>query len=824
MRTLSLSRNILLVFLLGLLTFYSCKKKNGSVSDSPSKSAAKYISSQSLNLADLDQLNIDVRMLLAENCFKCHNSTKHKGALVLDTKEGIFEGGETGPILEINNSRESEIIRRLKLPSRNEDAMPPEGKRLSKDQIDMLALWIDQGAHWADTTLKLFREAPIALSQPALPTTTADLSHPIDLWVNQYFNEHNIRWPRTIEDHRFIRKVYLDITGLLPPPGEISAFAANQEEDKYEQLVDGLLSDKKNYTLHWFSFWNDLLRNDYSGTGYIDGGRKQISDWLYNALIVDKPYDEFVAELIDPTEESEGFIKGIQWRGAVNASQRRELQAAQNVSQSFLGLNLKCASCHNSFVNNVSLQQAYAFANVFADTSLEIYQCDKPTGKFTAANFIYPELGVVQGDSLREKLNSLAGIMVSPENGRLYRTIVNRFWDRLFGRGLVTPVDDMDQLPWSQDLLDWLAADFINSSFDLKHLLRTILTSKTYRLAPSRDDAPDILNKPDFTFRGPVLRRLSAEQFIDAFTTNIYPFYSGIYYNQTVPDGDPKWIWHREIEFDRTVLPKPGARWFRHKFSLNEIDKIKHARLVISVDSAFTLFLNQEEIAKGEDWRKVVKTSIPVELLQEENCMALFGQNDGLIANPAGILLTLEISYGDYSECVVSDRGWVSTDTLPGSDWKRLEFVDTAWAEVRSYGSTGYWGFLTDFTLGDQANDIARAALVKKDQFMLSLGRPTRENVTTKRDEEATLLQAMTLSNDDLLADNIRRGAQKWKSDDPHQAERNLQNLFYHLIGRMPTKKEKNLLLTEISTDKASVEAWEDIIWALIMLPEFHLI
>ena len=342
--------------------------------------------------------------------------------------------------------------------------------------------------------------------------------------------------------------------GQLPDPSAIEKFVTNKDPQKYSQLIDYLLADDKNYTIHWLSFWNDLLRNDYTGTGYITGGRKQITDWLYCAIYDNLPYDQIVKELVNPREESEGFIAGIQWRGVVNASQRIELQAAQNISQSLLGVNLKCASCHNSFVNNVTLSQAYAFANVFADTTLEIYQCDKPTGRFTNTDFIYPQLGPITGNSPDERLANLSTTMVSPANGRLYRTIVNRIWDRLFGRGLVGQVDDMDQQPWSQDLLDWLAANFIDQGFDLKELLKIITTSKAYRLQPMDVSSPDDLYKKDFIFKGPVPRRISSEQFVDAFSEKIYPFYQSTHYTQNLPAGNPKWIWHREIEVDRDVL------------------------------------------------------------------------------------------------------------------------------------------------------------------------------------------------------------------------------------------------------------------------------
>ncbi|MDZ7647369.1 MAG: DUF1549 domain-containing protein [Cytophagales bacterium] len=147
----------------------------------------------------------------------------------------------------------------------------------------------------------------------------------------------------------FIRRIYLDLIGLLPLPGKIDSFIADTNLAKRELLVTELLKREDDYAQHWLTFWNDALRNDYTGTGYITEGRFAITDWLYESLKNNKPYDQFVRELISPDKRSEGFIRGIQWRGTVNASQRVEMQAAQNISQVFLGLNLKCASCHDKF-------------------------------------------------------------------------------------------------------------------------------------------------------------------------------------------------------------------------------------------------------------------------------------------------------------------------------------------------------------------------------------------------------------------------------------------------------------------------------------------
>src|SRR5262249_52097769 len=145
--------------------------------------------------------------------------------------------------------------------------------------------------------------------------------------------------------------------------------------NKRARLVQLLLADNQRYAEHWLTFWNDLLRNDYRGTGYIDGGRKQISAWLFSALVTNLPYDRFVAQLIHPATNSEGFTKGIIWRGAVNASQVAPMQAAQNISQVFMGVNLKCASCHDSFINDWTLADSYSLANAYATNELEIFQC-----------------------------------------------------------------------------------------------------------------------------------------------------------------------------------------------------------------------------------------------------------------------------------------------------------------------------------------------------------------------------------------------------------------------------------------------------------------
>ena len=507
-----------------------------------------------LNANQLQELNINVRTILAHNCYACHNATKTKGGLRLDKKEFIFKGGEDGPILVAGNPEKSDMIRRVKLPFGHDDAMPTKGKRLSKEDVAMLEYWIQQGAPWPTGPEKsLYRVAALEPRMPALPKAASGLNQLIDLFVNEYFKKNKISWQKSVDDRTYIRRVYLDVTGLNPSPESISAFIADPRSNKREMLVDKLLANNEGYAQHWLTFWNDALRNDYSGTGYITNGRFGITKWLYGSLKTNKPYDTFVKELISPTKESEGFIRGIQWRGTINSSQSTEMQAAQNVSQVLLGLNLKCTSCHDSFISDWKLDDAYAFANVFSSKTLEIHRCDLPTGRMAGYGVLYSSLGKIKETTITaERLVSLADILVQKKNGRLYRTLVNRVWAQLMGRGIVEPVDMMDNEPWSQDLLDWLASDFTANGYDMKRLMKQILISKTYQTPAMGLKESQMLTASNFIFKGMMKRRITAEQFADAVSQSFFPLYTDSALVKKMLPADIK----NDIPFARASLVK----------------------------------------------------------------------------------------------------------------------------------------------------------------------------------------------------------------------------------------------------------------------------
>ena len=462
-----------------------------------------------------------VHPILAANCLSCHDQEKRSGGLALATYEDVLAGGRSGPAVKPGQSAESLLISRLR--GEIEPQMPLGGV-LGDSQIDTLRAWIDEGARPAPEA----RPAPppwepqLSLERPPVPVAVWDgWERPDDRIVAHYLARQGLEPPGLVPDAIFARRAFLDIWGLLPSPSELQSFLNDGSSGKRGELVERLLQHDRHYAEHWISYWNDLLRND-EGVNYYseNASRKSISSWLLHALMTNMGYDQMVLKLLNPARngDPDGFLTGVNWRGAVSAGQTQAMQAAQNTAQIFLGVNLKCNSCHDSFISRWKLKDAYGLAAYFSDEErLRLYRCDAPQDEYATAAFLYGELDRPNpGASPGARRATAAAIFTDPRNGRLPRTIVNRVFEKLLGRGIVEDVDDMDGQPWSPELLDWLASDFVSNGYDLRHLIGTIITSRAYQL-------PSVLRTSgeaaQYSFSGPQLRRLTAEQFADAVGT-----------------------------------------------------------------------------------------------------------------------------------------------------------------------------------------------------------------------------------------------------------------------------------------------------------------
>ena len=466
---------------------------------------------------------LDIHAIFAAHCLTCHNAEKRSGGLSLGTYTDIIAGGRTGAAIMPGRSGESLVVRRILgeiLP-----AMPLGGDPLTETEIATLRAWIDEGARATPSSAaaKARWDPPLGLTEPAIPPLTwAGWTEPLDRFSAAYLTKQRVARPVPVDSAVFARRAYLDLWGLLPAPDEIRAFVASTDPNKRAKLVARLSNDSSRYAENWITWWNDLLRND-EGVAYISevAGRKSITPWLLDALEKNEPYNQIVRKLLNPTAagDPDGFLIGVNWRGVVSASQTPPLQAAQNAAQVFVGINFKCNSCHDSFISKWKLKDAYALAAYFsAEEKLQLYRCDvAQPGQFATAAYMYPELNrPLPSTSIQDRRAAIAAIFTDPRNGRLPRTFVNRIWEKLMGRGFVADADDMDGEPWSPELLNYLAADFVKNGYDIKRLITTILASKTYQMrAAARPDGPPA----HYLFRGPELRRLTAEQFADAIAT-----------------------------------------------------------------------------------------------------------------------------------------------------------------------------------------------------------------------------------------------------------------------------------------------------------------
>lgn len=772
--------------------------------------------------------------ILRERCAECHAGDKKKGGFSFNDRETLMGGSENGPVVITGKSAESALIKAM-LSTDPDEQMPPKGKRVPPEQIALLKEWIDSGIAWEKgfAFKKPAYEPPLLPRSPALPAATDGRTHPIDRILDTYLTAKKQPLPKRASDSVFIRRVYLDLIGMLPTEKELAEFEKNPDRAK---LIDSLLARDIDYTEHWLTFWNDLLRNDYGGTGFITGGRKQISNWLYQALVTNKPFDQFVRELISPPNgESRGFIDGIKWRGDVSAGQTVEIQFAQSVSQTFLGINMKCASCHDSFIDRWKLSEAYGLAAIYAQKPLEIHRCDKPIGQTATAAWLFPEIGQIDATKPPAiRLKQLADLMTHPKNGRTTRTMVNRFWHRLMGHGIVHPVDSMQTEPWNADLLDHLATILVENGHDLRKTLAHIATSEAYQ-AQSQIVTKGV-DDHGYTYAGPRARRMTAEQFVDAVwqLTGTAPakMDAAVLRGKVDPalakdiTVQGQWIWGDSAKPGST--PAAGESiTLRKTFKLDA--EPASASAVVTCDNAFILFVNNRRVSEGDDWNKLSAVPLQTALKKGANNITVIATNAGARPNVAGFFFDARIRDESGKETVIpSDASWEWNAKVPSTKEGRLgAFEAKEWKPATLVKPIGPWEKVITTqapTLLAQgaasAGRMIRASLLKSDFLMRTLGRPNRDQIVSTRPNDLTTLEAIDLANGSILANIITKGAATLLAD----ARGNLITpLYRHALSRDPSAAEL-ATARELLGEKPTQQGLEDLLWALCMLPEFHLV
>ena len=383
------------------------------------------------------------------------------------------------------------------------------------------------------------------LATPAVARDTTG-HNLIDKHVARRWERLNMRPAPRCSDAEFIRRAFLDCLGTLPRPEVVERFLASDAADKRDRLVDqilGLTGDPALdlYVDEWSTFWtlkfSDVLRNNRKTSG--DAGMWAFHNWIRQSLRHNKPYDQFTRELI--TAQGSIFEHGP---ANFIASSRRPTDVAtisdpadlaETTAQVFLGIRLQCARCHHHPFESYSQSDFYGLAafftrldskssGTFGELGFDAVVSLAPLGAGRAMK--HPRSGqvvaprplggaVVDTRGVLDIREPLVDWLVSPKNRLYSRNIVNRIWGHFLGTGIVEPVDDLRSTnpPTNPQLLDAVADDFVAHKYDLKHLMRRIMTSATYQLSSTAH--PEHVNDRRFYTHYNV-KRLSAEVLLDA--------------------------------------------------------------------------------------------------------------------------------------------------------------------------------------------------------------------------------------------------------------------------------------------------------------------
>lgn len=334
------------------------------------------------------------------------------------------------------------------------------------------------------------------------------------------------------DDATFIRRAYLDCIGTLPSKQAVLAFLESDDQQKRERLVDqllGLTGDSSldiyndQYAAYWTLRWSDLIRNNSNALG--EQGMWALHNWIKESFRQNKPYDEFVRQLI--TAKGSIYSNGPANFFRVNSNSSALTEAT---SQLFLGVRLECAKCHHHPFEEYSQADYYRMAAFFSrvgsknseefglfgrETVVTVRSSGEVSHPRTRARMQPTPLGGESIDHPLDRRIPLAQWLTSPDNELFAQAVVNRYMRYLLGSGLVEPVDDLRSTnpPSNVELMSALAKDFVESDYNLKHLMRTIMTSRLYGLSSQ----PSSQNVADQRFYSHyAVKRLTAEPLLDA--------------------------------------------------------------------------------------------------------------------------------------------------------------------------------------------------------------------------------------------------------------------------------------------------------------------
>jgi len=384
----------------------------------------------------------------------------------------------------------------------------------------------------------------------------------IDHMVRATWQQEGITPAPQVDDAQYLRRIYLDITGSIPPPDVVADFLSDKSPDKRARAVDALLDSPK-YADHWTDYWDNLLMGRSTKAKQVD--RTAFRQWLHKQFEQNTPWNQFVYNLITATGQNSiggSYAKAqgagmmmddsdlahpedaAKVNGAVNwflKYQGKMEDLSGTASKVFLGVQIQCAQCHDhktekwkqtdfrsftaNFVNTrpVRVDRAKMVKGIDRIELVDINRPFVPRGKKAGnvADYVAASPAALDGTDFSNAENrrqALASWMTAPENPWFADAIVNRVWAHFMGRGFVEPIDDFrpSNPAVMPDLMKGLSTDFTANNYDLKHLIRTICATQVYQVASSAKATTGLGNLYWASYR---LKPMSPEEMIDSLVT-----------------------------------------------------------------------------------------------------------------------------------------------------------------------------------------------------------------------------------------------------------------------------------------------------------------
>ena len=588
--------------------------------------------------AKLDFFESKIRPVLIKHCYKCHSveSGKHKGGLLVDSREALIKGGDSGPSIVPGKPEESLMITAMSYEDL--DLQMPEKKQLPKQIVDDFRKWVKDGAvdpRKSGGSVEKRAKMDDGRRQywSFQPVKKDNFKHKsIDAFIDAKISAKGLKKADEAKPEDLIRRLFIDVTGLPPEPEDVIDFMGNPSDENYEKYVDKLLASSQ-YGAKWARFWLDMAR--YSETA--GGGRSYPVPiaWRYRSYVIDSfnkdiPYNQFLKEQIAgdllPAKSDEDKARQLIATAFMSIGakpldlQNKPQLVLDHVDEQLdtlgkvtMGMTIGCARCHDHEFDPITTKDYYRMSAIFQNTNamtegnishLTVHplpgtkketvseavkhiekfrgistgiaslerrvqrgetavqkEIDKKVKQFADLVKTNSTLPVAVGLSDYKKLKhgfirirgeaenkgaevkrggpveflahlkpedvpedssgrlQLADWIVHKDHPLTGRVYVNRIWSQLFGRGIVSSLDNFGTTgtkPTHPELLDFLATKFVKDGWSTKNLVRQILLSQTYKRSSVTSAKADSLDADNELLSYYPRRRLTAESIRDS--------------------------------------------------------------------------------------------------------------------------------------------------------------------------------------------------------------------------------------------------------------------------------------------------------------------